>query len=196
MEREREVMDLMQDTARDEDALAQWDDLNVVAVRADAVHRAYSEYRDLGLTSKPEGEAGEALVAALCAREGWIIEVRRVSMDELPKYSGFVRLAGPNHWVIDVRDDVSNGQTDLIIGHEVGHILRGDVTPEGRARARVIPITPAEVWASAFAVTISRLFTYGDAEGEREASMERLPATQRAFLSSLGPRFLGKLKSR
>lgn len=175
----------MKDTALDADAVTEWDGPDVVSLRTAAIDEAYKVYRSLGLTCQPEGEAGEALVVALCARRGWLIEVRRVSMAELPKFSGFVRIAGPDHWVIDVRDDVSDGQDDLIIAHEVGHIIHGDVPPEGRARSRVIPITPPEVWASAFAVTMGRLFTYGDPEGERTAALANLTDTHRSLVGEL-----------
>ncbi len=175
----------MKDTVLDVDAVADWDGPDVVSLRTAAIDEAYDVYRNLGLTATPEGQAGEALVVALCARRGWSIEVRRVSMAELPTYSGFVRIAGPNQWVIDVRDDVSDGQADLIIAHEVGHIIHGDVPPEGRARPRVISITPPEVWASAFAVTMGRLFTYGDPEGERAAALAHLTDTHRALIGNL-----------
>jgi len=175
----------MKDTVLDADTVADWNGPDVVSLRTAAIDEAYDVYRNLGLTATPEGQAGEALVVALCARRGWIIEVRRVSMAELPTYSGFVRIAGPNHWVIDVRDDVSDGQADLIIAHEVGHIIHGDVPPEGRARPRVISITPPEVWASAFAVTMGRLFTYGDPEGERAVALAHLTDTHRALIGNL-----------
>ncbi len=178
-------MTLMKDTMLDADVMAEWDGPDVVSLRTAAIDEAYDVYRDLGLTAKPEGKAGDALVVALCARRGWTIEVRRVSMADLPTYSGFVRIAGPDHWVIDVRDDVSDGQADLIIAHEVGHIIHGDVPSEGRARPRVIPITPPEVWASAFAVTMGRLFTYGDPEGERAAALAHLTDMHRALIGNL-----------
>ncbi len=178
-------MTLMKDTMLDADVVDEWDGPDVVSLRTAAIDEAYNVYRDLGLRATPEGQAGEALVAALSARRGWRIEVRYVSMAELPTYSGFVRSAGPDHWVIDVRDDVSDGQADLIIAHEVGHIVHGDVPPGGRARARVIAITPPEVWASAFAVTMGRLFTYGDPEGEHAAALAHLTDTHRALIGDL-----------
>ena len=172
------------------DVVPEWDGPDVLSLRASGIQSAYDVYRDLGLTPKPPGEAGEALVAALRARRGWTIEVRHVSMAELPSYTGFVRTIGPNHWVILVRDDVTPGQGDLIIAHEVAHILRDNVTPEGWPRPRVIPVTPSEVVASAFAVTMQRLMVYGDPEGERAAALARLPDVYRAVLSRLNVRDL------
>jgi hypothetical protein len=163
----------------------EWDGPDVFGLLEKGVTRAYKEFRELELTSRTAGEGGEALVAALCKRRGWIIEVRYVSMDELPTYTGFVRRVGPKHWIIDVRDDVTAGQADIIIAHEVSHILHDDVTAEGVARPRVIPVTPPEIVAKAFSVTIGRLFTYGDHEGERATMLARLPSTWRSIASDL-----------
>lgn len=171
------------------DTGSDWNGQDVVILREGAITSAYSTYRELGLSPKGAGNNGEALVAALRhAHPRWIIEVRYVSMTEMPAYTGFIRLAGPNQWVIDVRDDLTAGGRDLTIAHEVAHILNDDVPPEGRARPRVIPITPPEVKASAFAMTMGRLFEYGDPEGEREAALSRLAATHRHLLRNLGPR--------
>ena len=178
-------MDLANDMAPAQDIDMEWDGADVFGLLNEGIERAYKEFRDLGLTAKPAGEGGEALVAALRKRRGWILEVRYVSMDQLPAYTGFVRRARPGHWVIDVRDDVTGGQADIIIAHEVSHILRDDVTEEGLARPRVIPVTPPEIVAKAFSMTMGRLFTYGDREGEREAALSRLPQTYRSLVRDL-----------
>jgi hypothetical protein len=182
-------MDLANNTTLAQDMELEWDGADVFGLLDEGIERAYKEFRDLGLTAMPAGEGGEALVAALRKRRGWTIEVRYVSMHELPSYTGFVRRVGPDHWVIDVRDDVTAGQADIIIAHEVSHILRDDVTEEGVARPRVIPVTPPEIVAKAFSTTMGRLFAYGDADGEREVALSRLPDTYRSLVRDLVGRF-------
>jgi len=183
-----EIMNPTDDTIRAADTTSEWDQWagpDVFGLLEKGITRAYKEFRELGLTARAAGEGGEALVAALRKRRGWIIELRYVSMDELPTYTGFVRRVGPKHWIIDVRDDVTAGQADIIIAHEVSHILHDDVTEEGVARPRVIPVTPPEIVAKAFSTTMGRLFAYGDRDGEREAALSRLPDTYRSLVRGL-----------